>query len=340
MGSHILLVEYLKLTDCEELLEPRDRDSVLVGDSIRLRYVDAAIKRLAPSDHPILLLGETGVGKERAAEEIHRVSGREGPFIPINCAAIPQELAESELFGHAAGSFTGAKRPHGGLFRAAEGGTLFLDEFGDLPSPLQAKLLRVLATGEIRAVGDTNAKWINTRVVAATNINLEKATRDGKFRHDLYSRLAGFQIQIPPLRERRPDILYLAQELGGLKMDSLTADAAEALLIYTWPYNVRELIQTARAVVHHTDSDVDLHHLPDAFSISFAHRFENQQIPLGNLPEALMVRRDRKPNADELRTVLRHFEGNIAKTASFFGKDRRQIYRWAERLKVEVDDFR
>src|SRR5262249_40670668 len=183
----------------------------LRGQSVAMQRVRGEIALVAVGVMPVLVLGETGVGKERVAEEIHRLSGRGGGFVPVNCAAIPPDLAESELFGHAAGAFTGATGKFDGLFAAAEGGTLFLDEVGELPAPLQPKLLRALARREVGAAGPAPARRIDVRIVAATLRALDGEVARGGFRADLLARLASWRIAIPPLRERREDILRLAQ---------------------------------------------------------------------------------------------------------------------------------
>lgn len=204
---------------------------------------------VAQSDLPLLLLGETGVGKELFARFVHRYSRRsKQPMIQINCAALPESLAESELFGHVRGAFSGATQDRPGKFEAAQGGTLFLDEVGELPLNIQAKLLRVLQSGEIQRLGSDASHHVDVRIVAATNRHLQEGVRQGSFRADLYHRLSVYPVPIPPLRERREDILLLAGhflELNrtrlGVRCLRLSAAAEEALLQYDWPGNVREL---------------------------------------------------------------------------------------------------
>jgi DNA-binding NtrC family response regulator len=199
------------------------------------------LRRAAPSLLPVMLLGESGSGKELAARAVHLLSGRaEGPFVPINCGAISRELAEAELFGHEKGSFTGAVTSAPGAFGAADGGTLFLDEIGDLPLGLQVKLLRALEAGEVKPVGAARPRRIDVRVVCATHQDLRARLRDGTFREDLFYRLRGVTLELPPLRARPQDIVPLAEHFLPPRC-TLSADARSALLAHRWPGNVREL---------------------------------------------------------------------------------------------------
>lgn len=206
------------------------------------------ISRIAPSMASVLLVGETGTGKEIVARHIHALSGRKGPFVAVNCAALSPTLVESELFGHEKGSFTGAVKSRAGYFLEAAGGTLFLDEVGDLPLSLQVKLLRVLQEKEVTPVGKSRPIAVDVRVVAATNIDLEEAVAAGSFRMDLYFRLGVAALRLLPLRERKRDILPLAEYFSGvygqklgLKEVVLTAEAKQKLLQYPYPGNIREL---------------------------------------------------------------------------------------------------
>ncbi|HKU41762.1 MAG TPA: sigma-54 dependent transcriptional regulator, partial [Polyangiales bacterium] len=197
----------------------------------------------------VLILGETGVGKEVAAEQLHRRSGRSGRFVPINCAALSESLLESELFGYEKGAFTGADKAREGLFEAAAGGTLFLDEVGELPQTTQVKLLRVLEERKVLRVGGRSARPVDVRFVAATHRDIERAAEQGEFRQDLFYRLNGITLHVPPLRERRLDIAPLAasfiasgcQALGRAKLPKLSEPALQALVEYAWPGNIREL---------------------------------------------------------------------------------------------------
>src|SRR5437667_3233476 len=213
----------------------------LVACDSALGPVLELLRRAAPSSLPVTSLGESGTGKEVAARAVHELSHRRtGPFVPLNCGAISRELAESELFGHERGSFTGAITSAPGAFAAADGGTLFLDEIGDLPAPLQVKLLRALEAGEVKPVGAPKPRRIDVRVVCATHHDLRMRMRDGAFREDLFYRLRGVTVELPPLRARPHDILPLAEHF--LPPDrSFAPDARAALLAHPWPGNVREL---------------------------------------------------------------------------------------------------
>ena len=221
----------------------------LLGESASFKQAHEMITKVAPSQVTLMLLGETGVGKEMFAHELHRLSNRSaGPFVAVNCAAIPEPLIESELFGVEKGAYTGASRSRPGRFERAHGGTLFLDEVGELSAAAQAKLLRVLQEGEIERVGDIDSRTIDVRVVVATNVDLEANVAEGKFRADLFYRLNPYPVTIPPLRERIADIPLLAQyflenysTVHGKSLQGLTAGAIAALTKYTWPGNIREL---------------------------------------------------------------------------------------------------
>ncbi len=220
----------------------------LVGVSPSMLELRARIEKFGPTDASVLLTGESGSGKERVATALHAVSRRRhGPFVAENCAAIPDTLLESVLFGHKKGAFTGAIKDHPGHFVAAHGGTLFLDEIGEMKLPLQAKLLRAVQESEVRAVGDTRTRKVDVRVIAATNQDLETAVREKRFREDLYFRLNVLRLELPPLRDRGDDILLLARRFlaaaathTGRPLE-LDAAAAAALLSARWPGNVRQL---------------------------------------------------------------------------------------------------
>jgi len=221
----------------------------LVGDSPAMRKLLQTVARVAPKDVTVLVRGETGTGKELIASMIHAQSTRKSaPLVRFNCAAIPSELADAELFGHVRGAFTGADRAHAGFFAAADGGTVVLDEIGELPMAMQAKLLRVLQDGEIQRVGASRVERVDVRVIASTNCDLAAEVRRGRFREDLYYRLAVVELVVPPLRERRQDIPALAVEFAlrhasrlGNPEARLSEELLEALARRDWPGNVREL---------------------------------------------------------------------------------------------------
>ncbi len=221
----------------------------LLGQSSALEAVTRKIDMVATTDSTVLVLGESGTGKELVAREIHRRSKRAGrPMIKVNCAAVPRELFESEFFGHARGAFTGALRDRVGRFELAEGGTLFLDEVGEIPTELQAKLLRVLQEGELERVGEERTRKVNVRLIAATNRDLRCEAEAGRFRRDLYYRLSVFPVEVPPLRQRKEDIAILAEHFleasarkVGRPKPPLTLESVQRLQDYEWPGNVREL---------------------------------------------------------------------------------------------------
>ncbi|WP_295855618.1 sigma-54 dependent transcriptional regulator [uncultured Xylophilus sp.] len=226
--------------------------SGLIGNSVAMRGVGEQIERVAPTSLPVLILGESGTGKELAAQRLHQLSGRTGPFIAVNCSAFSPQLVESELFGHERGSFTGADRTHVGFFERADRGTLFLDEISEMPLAMQAKLLRVLENGVIRRVGSTDEKVVNVRTVAASNRSSASNTLEGSLRVDLFYRIASFVLKIPPLRERPEDVCLLAMHfLDGIsrregKKKTLSSEGINKLESHFWPGNVREL----KSVIH------------------------------------------------------------------------------------------
>ena len=342
IGATLIVFQFLDAAACELVLKPDPpAGTALVGHGHALARVRRAILA-APVSAPTLVLGETGVGKELVAEAIHQVGGRQGPFVPVNCAALPQNLAESELFGHVRGAFTGADARQG-LFGRADRGTLFLDEIGEIDIAVQAKLLRALALGEVRAVGSDQARHVNVRVIAATNVLLEDAVARGKFRADLYARLMSHIITVPALRQRREDILELARHfLKGIGRFEITPDAAEALLTYAWPYNVRELQQVLIALSPAVARRgvLDVADLPARVHAHLEPRAE-PAATTDALPLSLLeLRRNAMPTAEELRAAFEAYGGNVAQVASFFRKDRRQIYRWAEALGVDIQALR
>jgi DNA-binding NtrC family response regulator len=332
IGACLIVYATNELDDAIPLVPETDG---LLGPSIAMQLVRGAIQLAAARNIPVLVRGETGVGKERVAEALHARSGRPGAFVPVNCATISPGIADSELFGHVAGAFTGASTRSEGLFAAAHEGTLFLDEIGELPEPLQAKLLRVLSTGEIRPVGSTAVRRVDVRVIAATHRDLEADIAAGEFRADLLARLAAWTITIPPLRDRREDVPRIAEGVLARFTASpprLDIAAAEALLLHDWPANVRELEQTlARALVLAAGRDlVELAHLPPV--VRRHHAVDECE---AELPLELRIDRSRRPTAQELSEVLAHFGGRVTEAATFFGRSRRQLYRWMQDLGVD-----
>ncbi|HPO03406.1 MAG TPA: sigma 54-interacting transcriptional regulator, partial [Treponemataceae bacterium] len=243
-------------------LQTQYRPSSVIGNSKIMRLLYQQIDQVSSTGATVLLLGESGVGKERIAHAIHYNSPRaEDPFIKLNCAAIPESLIESELFGHEKGAFTNAVNARKGRFELADGGTIFLDEIGEMPMAVQATFLRVLQEREFERVGGCRTIRVNVRIIAATNRNLEKLIAEGRFREDLFYRINVFPLVIPPLRERKTDILLLANHFierfskeHGKKIRSISAPATHLLMSYDWPGNVRELENCIeRAVILSTD---------------------------------------------------------------------------------------
>ncbi len=239
----------LDFTNCTECPEQASDPEPLIGESRAFALTQTLIERVKNSDAPVFIYGESGTGKELIARAVHgRGRRRTGPFVAVNCGAIPDHLLESELFGHARGSFTGALRDKAGLLEEADGGTFFLDEIGDLSPPLQAKLLRLLQEKEIRRIGETRTRRINVRFISATNKELEKEIEQGRFRLDLYYRLRILTIEVPPLRERKADLVPLinhfidkyGREMGREKT-YVSPGALEIMVDYPWPGNIREL---------------------------------------------------------------------------------------------------
>jgi DNA-binding NtrC family response regulator len=305
---------------------PVEEPGELVARSQSMRRVVALARRAARGDSTILLTGETGTGKSALARFIHDVSGRDGEFVQLNCAALPPSLVESELFGVRKGAFTDAREDRPGLFLAAARGTLFLDEIGDLPLDLQAKLLHVLEGGRVRPLGATTEHPVSARVVAATNRSLEEQLRDGRFRPDLYYRLNVIRIDAPALRERSEDIaplvdLFLrrASDRQGRTIIGMAASAMRLLTRYRWPGNVRELANAIERAIALSDHDTivaeDLDFLVDG---SAPHSFDQPVTPVVPLDEI---------ERTYIQRVVEATGGNKAAAARALGIDRRTLYR-------------
>lgn len=314
-----------------------DRDAVF-GRAARVVSLRRQINAAAADPSPILLVGETGTGKEYIAREIHRLSKRRGPFVAVNCAALSPQLVESQLFGHKKGAFTGAHASHEGLFRAADGGTLFLDEVGELAREMQPKLLRALQEREVHPVGETRPVKVDVRVVSATLRDLTAMVEDKSFRLDLYARLSPWEIRVPALRDRRVDVLDWLDRLSQAWHQErdrerserrLEANAAERILLHAWPDNLRGLDR----LVHRAFSDVGaaLDVEPAAGRASRSHVLRPSEPPddAGRKP---------KPDKDELTRVLEENGGSVRATAKHYGRDRRQIYRWMDQYGLRDKD--
>ena len=303
-----------------------------------------ALAKLAASQVPVLVTGESGTGKEVVARWVHARGPRaaEGPFVAVNCGAIPETLVESQLFGHVKGAFSGAVRDEEGFVRAANGGTLFLDEIADLPAPSQAALLRVLQEREVVPVGSARAVKVDLRLLSATHRSLATMVTEGSFRRDLFARIAGFELTVPPLRDRKDDLgvlmALLLQRIMGDRATSvaLTVEVGRALLAYDWPYNVRELEQCLSVCTALSGGGlIERSHLPVTLAAaSVARRDEG----------ARAGESDARPGDEKLRMQLldelaRH-GGNLADVARAMGKARMQIHRWCRRFGIDPNVFR
>jgi DNA-binding NtrC family response regulator len=320
----------------------------LVGKSAGMRDVYTLLEQASTLDITVLLAGETGTGKELAARAVHYHSARKDRrFVPVNCGALPAELVESELFGHARGAFTGAAGMKRGLFEEAEGGTIFLDEIGELPLPVQVKLNRVLQEKEARRVGDTTPIRVNVRVIAATHRDLKAEVQAGRFREDLFYRLNVFPVVLPPLRERREDIPLLAShflekhaQVLGRPITTFDPDALRVLTGYPWPGNVRELENAIeRAVAVAQGQAIQLRDLPADVRGSQEGAIPAEQLARMPYREAVDLARDRVTR-DYLVALLRDLDGNVTRAAERAGMARESLHRLLKRHGIRSDDFK
>jgi two-component system nitrogen regulation response regulator NtrX len=349
-GAERLLVTIRNVLDASRL---RDENRTLkraaearyqmVGESASLRQVGDAIKRAAPTNATVLLLGESGVGKELVARAIHRNSLRSRErFIQVNCAAIPEELIESELFGHEKGSFTGATEKQIGKFEQADRGTIFLDEVGDMSPKTQAKVLRVLQEGEVERLGSSRTIKVDVRVIAATNKELEAEIEKGTFREDLFFRLSVIPIRVPPLRDRREDIPALVRHFADLfsrehnrRPQRFTQSALEYLQKARWKGNVRELRNTVERLIIMTPGDsIDVNDLRDIV------RIESKPAAPDNEKERPGTLREFKEVAERAFLVdkLREHNWNISKTAEVIGTPRSNLYKKLEQYGISQEN--
>ena len=332
--------------------------AAIPGDALTIQAFRAALARAALDPAPALIIGESGSGKERSAAELHRLSGRSGPLVTLNCAALSPQLIESQLFGHQRGAFTGATTAQPGLFRAADGGTLFLDEIGELPLDLQPKLLRAIESGEILPLGSTQHQRVQVRVVAATNRVLADEVEAGRFRRNLYARLALWELQLPPLARRRVDILPWLERLAldwsaarGLARPprlELTPSAAAAILRPRWPENLRGLLRLVHEFAHHSGGPVRLESLPawlqsDSATVAGGGAAgggggsDEAARPAVREPAPEPVRELRpRPSRSELIAALVANDWNLSATARAYERDRKQISRWIAMYDIEA----
>lgn len=307
----------------KELLKKQQSPSTLIGQSEPMRQVERLIQRMGPTDKPVLILGESGTGKELVARELVNHSLlKEMPLVTINCAALPEQLLESELFGHEKGSFTGATSTKPGLFEVADGGTLFIDEIGELSQTLQPKLLRVLEDGSLRRIGSIKERRVNVRLIAATNRQLGEEVKAGRFREDLYYRINMLTLSLPPLRERGSDIDQLVRHFLGDSWQ-IEPQALEGLRRYDWPGNVRQLRNALeRAKILADDNLIEWRNFP-------AEIIESSQSPqkvvsVDTLQLSQMTR-------SHLSEAMQRAGNNKTKAAEFLGVTRRSLYRLLEK---------
>jgi DNA-binding NtrC family response regulator len=338
----------LKLTRLETEnrdLRTRVGKHTLVWSGETMRRVMAQIERVAASESRVCIYGETGTGKELVARTLHEKSHRAtGPFVTLNCAAVPAELIESELFGHEKGSFTGAAQRHTGKFEQAHRGTLFLDEIGDMPTAMQAKLLRVLEEGEVERIGADKPTSVDVRVVVATHRNLEQLVESGGFRRDLYHRVVVFPVELPPLRNRREDlpalVEYFARQVSaqnGWKPVPFTAAAIEALTQYAWPGNIRELRNVVERLLLLADTEVDA----AAVQLALPAAHATAKMFSGDAPETtgpLASRVLAFERAAVLAELDRH-ERHVTQTAKALGLERSHFYKKCQQLGIDLQNL-
>ena len=348
--SHAVLREEVRRPVAAESLATVVASASLPGMifvSRRMSELARAVERVKDSDSTLLIQGESGTGKELIARAIHRRSRRaSAQFIPFNCTAAPADLIESLLFGHRKGAFTGAHADHEGLIRAAEGGTLFLDEIGDLPLALQPKLLRFLQEGEVHTLGERAPRKVNVRVVAATHKELEREVREGRFREDLYYRVAALTLFVPPLRERPEDVAALISHFlthyarrNDRAVAGITAEAISVLQNYAWPGNVRELTAEIERLVLYTDEGQTIHASDISPRINPAHANAAHESESGQRPVPLENMLDDFERRVITETLRLH-DYNVARAATALGLGSRQtLYKKLKRLAINIGDF-
>jgi len=333
LESNRLQMENLILR--QELSQRPAAFSHIIGSSDAMQKVFVMMEKVIPSKSNILITGESGTGKGLVAQAIHEAGPRKDkPFISINCGAIPENLLESELFGHKKGSFTSAVEDKKGLITMANGGTLFLDEIGELPSALQVKLLHVIQTKELTPVGDTRVITVDIRIIAATNADLTQRVKEGRFREDLYYRLNVIELKMPPLRDRRDDIPVLIKHYldafnkeAGKAIKDVDYEAMQSMLAYDWPGNIRELRNTLeRAVVLADGEVITIHDLTDKFRT-----LDVEGVSSSSLRQALD-----DFERDYVKRSLAESKGNKEATAAKLGIDLATLYRKLKKLKIET----
>ena len=315
--------------------------------SATLREAIAPLVHAARSDLPIVLQGETGTGKEVAARAVHAWSGRPGPLVAVNCGALPEGLAEAELFGYRRGAFTGADRASAGFFRSAEGGTLLLDEVSDLPLGVQAKLLRVLEERAVLPLGETRPVAVDVRIVVAGQQSLMAAVREGRFRADLLGRIDGVTVRLPPLRSRREDVFplftRLLVKLGQGAIPAVESDLVERLCRHDWPFNVRELVLLVRRLLtlHPHAASWRAEQLPDRIGSDLGSAAAAVRPAVGGAGGATAERAGGEEiDMSALLGALRTSGGNVARAAAMLGITRQRAYRMMEKQAVDLEAMR
>jgi len=328
-------------------LRTRVGKHTLVFTGTTMKRVMAQIERVAASEARVCIYGETGTGKELVARTLHEKSHRAGgPFVTINCAAVPAELIESELFGHEKGSFTGAAQRHTGKFEQAHRGTLFLDEIGDMPASMQAKLLRVLEEGEVERIGADKPTTVDVRVVVATHRNLEQLVESGGFRRDLYHRVVVFPVELPPLRHRPEDLPALAEHFArqvsaqnGWKPVPIAADAIDELKQYAWPGNIRELRNVVERLLLLAGDVVDAEAVRLALPAS--HSSQTPTSPSNSILDSDSALSERVlvfERAEVLKELERH-KRHITQTAKALGLERSHLYKKCQQLGIDLKNL-
>jgi two-component system nitrogen regulation response regulator NtrX len=321
-----------------QMAEEINQEYVMIGNSVVMRALRKQIAMVAPTDGRVLISGESGTGKELVARAIHAQSRRaNAPFVEVNSAAIPEELIESELFGHVKGAFTGATSAKKGKFELADGATIFLDEIGDMSQSVQAKVLRVLEEQRFEPVGSNNAIRVDVRVLAATNKRLDELIEQGTFRADLFYRLNVIPFEIPPLRERLEDVPLLVEHFNqkfsfayNKKLKKFEQDAIEALQNYSWQGNVRELKNTIeRVVIMHSKQKVSAADLPS---------FGGEEPPASSYRFPSFKEATDAYQREFIQRKLEEAEGNITKAAEIMGVDRSHLYRRMKYLGIQVKE--
>ena len=336
-----LMQENIKLKEELQNIKEKTEIDYIITQNPKMLDLLKNIKKIAPFDFTVLITGESGTGKELFAKAIHELSPRkEKKFITINCANISPDIMEAEFFGYRKGSFTGADVDREGIFELADGGTVFLDEIGEIPVNIQAKLLRFLQEKEVRRIGDTTSKKVDVKVIAATNKNLEKMVKEGKFREDLYFRLETFKIEIPPLRERKDDILLLVSYFinqfnrkFGKNIKGITPQALEILVNYDWPGNVRQLNNIINQMCVFAEDYIDVQHIPNEIKENIEKTFF---LDYNKAKE----KHQRQFMNTYLRILLTLAEGNVSKAARYANIERQSLQKLLKKYNVDPSQFR